>query len=292
MKNTQLQSFEYYLKEEGLKESTQLEHVKNIERFLVWANENELTGIEQMKYNELLTFVQYLKGKKLTIATINIRIGSLRKYYEHLKNESIIENNPARRLFIKGNIKKIVTDPFSYSELEQLYSEYAKPRDYYREEKHKIIHLRNTALLGLMIFQAVHGGELGKLELKHVKLNEGMIYISGGSRSKGRELKLDPKQIIVLHRYMSETKFISEKLFECHLHNVIQYILNEVKGINPVIRNASHIRSSVILHWLKMYSKRQVQYMIGHKWISSTEHYQVQELEGLTDLLAKHHPFG
>ena len=287
-----LQSFELYLREEGLKESTAVEHVKNMERFLVWANENELTGIDQMKYNELLTYVQYLKSKKLNIATINIRICSLRKYYEHLKAESIIENNPARRLFVRGNIKKIVANPLTYVELEQLYSEYAKPKEYYREEKHKIIHRRNTALLGLMIWQAVHSGELCKMEIQHVKLDEGSIYIQGCSRSKSRELKLDSKQIIAMHRYMSETEFKTEKLFECHLHNVIQYILGEVRGINPVIRNATHIRSSVILHWLKMYSKRQVQYMIGHKWISSTEHYQVQELDGLTDLLSKHHPFG
>ncbi|HET6244522.1 MAG TPA: hypothetical protein VFF35_08400 [Bacteroidia bacterium] len=40
-----------------------------------------------------------------------------------------------------------------------------------------------------------------------------------------------------------------------------------------------------------MYDKRQVQYMAGHKWISSTENYEVQELTGLTDLLTKHHPF-
>lgn len=37
--------------------------------------------------------------------------------------------------------------------------------------------------------------------------------------------------------------------------------------------------------------QRQVQYMAGHKWIGSTEHYQVQELDGLIDMLGKHHPF-
>ncbi|MFZ5554308.1 MAG: tyrosine-type recombinase/integrase [Bacteroidota bacterium] len=286
-----LQSFEYYLMEDGLRESTAMEHVRNIERFLVWVKENELTGIEQMKYNELLTYVQYLKSKSLSIATINIRICSLRKYYEHLKQEGIIENNPARRMHLRGNIKKIVAHPLTYNELEQLYSEYAKPKEHYREEKHKAVHRRNSVILGLMIWQAVHSGELYKIEIQHVKLEEGTIYIQGCSRSKSRQLKLDSKQIIALHTYISETSFTNEKLFSGNLRNVTQSILNEVRGINPVIRNASHIRCSIILHWLKMYSKRQAQYMIGHKWISSTEHYQEQEIDGLTDLLSKHHPF-
>jgi site-specific recombinase XerD len=35
-----------------------------------------------------------------------------------------------------------------------------------------------------------------------------------------------------------------------------------------------------------------VQYMAGHKYIGSTEMYEVQEMESLTDALSKHHPFG
>ena len=35
-----------------------------------------------------------------------------------------------------------------------------------------------------------------------------------------------------------------------------------------------------------------MQYMAGHKYIDSTEKYEVQELEELTNQLMKHHPFG
>lgn len=38
--------------------------------------------------------------------------------------------------------------------------------------------------------------------------------------------------------------------------------------------------------------QKQVQYMAGHKYISSTEKYAAQEVEDLQDALAKHHPFG
>jgi site-specific recombinase XerD len=69
-------------------------------------------------------------------------------------------------------------------------------------------------------------------------------------------------------------------------------LMEELKGINPQIQNAAHIRASVILHWLRQHNKRQVQYMAGHKSITSTEKYAVQELETLTDQLSKHHPFG
>jgi hypothetical protein len=64
------------------------------------------------------------------------------------------------------------------------------------------------------------------------------------------------------------------------------------RGLNPVITNALRIRGSMILNWLKVHPKRQVQYMAGHKYISSTGKYTSQEVEDLQDALAKHHPFG
>lgn len=293
-----LQAFEYYLKDTGLAERTISEHLKDIIRFETWIKENGYhtektiqTSIAHLRYNDILSFVQTMKNNHLSVPTQNIRINSLRKYYEHLKEEGIIENNPVRRLHIKGAIKKITHHQLTYTELEQLYHEYAKPKEYYREEKHRKAHERNIIILGLMIWQGIHSGELGKLEIAHVKINEGLIYIPGTRRSNNRELKLESKQIILLHHYITQTNFTSDKLFETNPHTIIYYLVNELKGINPVIKNAAHIRASVILHWLRMYNKREVQYMIGHKWISSIEHYEVQELTGLTDLLTKHHPF-
>ena len=284
------QPFYYYLKDSGLAERTISEHLKDITRFEQWAKENNLTGTEQINYNELLGYVRHLKKKELSVQTINIRINSIRKYFEHLKEEGTIEINPARRLRIKGAIKKVIVNPLSYTELEQLYHEYAKPKEHYREEEHKAVHQRNIIILGLMIWQAAHSGELNKIEINHVKTNEGMICIPATRRSNNRELKLESRQIILLHQYITETKFTGEKLFECHPSNTIQHITNELKGINPVIRNAAHIRASVILHWMKMYNKRQVQYMAGHRHIGSTEKYKQEDLQNLQRLLALFHP--
>jgi integrase/recombinase XerD len=41
-----------------------------------------------------------------------------------------------------------------------------------------------------------------------------------------------------------------------------------------------------------MYNLRKVQYMAGHRFISSTESYQQSEMEGLTEQINKFHPLG
>jgi len=165
------------------------------------------------------------------------------------------------------------------------------------KEKSNLAHQRNIIITGLLIWQGLHSGELEKLEVGHIDLNEGIIYIPSTARSNSRELKLSTQQILTLHSYIhggtrDKLKPKADELLPGNLHNTISLLSEELKGINPTIKNALHIRASVILHWLRQHNKRQVQYMAGHKYIDSTEKYQVQELETLTQQLTKHHPFG
>lgn len=111
-----------------------------------------------------------------------------------------------------------------------------------------------------------------------------------------RQLQLSPKQIIPLHHYLtairSHLKPKGEELIPGSIRNIVLRLMEAIQGLNPIATNAQHIRGSVILNWLKTHSKRQVQYMAGHKYISSTEKYAAQEVEDLQDALAKHPPFG
>src|ERR1035438_9261770 len=233
------QSFYYWLKDNHLAEGTIKENVKDIVRFLTWARENNFTEIARMNYNELLLYVQHLKTQSLSIHTINIRVGSIRKYYDHLKEEGEIEKNPARHLRIKGQIKKVTENPLSYTQLETLYNQYA---EYSKEKEY---HIRNMVLLGLMIWQGVHSGELEKMEVRHVKLNSGLVYIPSTRRGNNRELKLSTLQIIPLHSYLNGLPKEQEKLFIGDTHNLVYSRVAELKGINPQIKNAQHIRASV-----------------------------------------------
>lgn len=279
------ESFRYYLKENNLAERTIQENIKDIIRFNEWATAENFTSIVQMNYNELLKYVQYLKKQALTVQTINIRVNSLRKYYNHLKDEGIIEKNPAKHLRIKGELQRITENPLSYTQLEELYTKYS---EYSKEKEY---HLRNLAMLGLMIGQGVHSGEIKAMEVKHIQLNNGVAYIPSTRRSNSRTLKLEARQIITLHTYLNTLPANQEKLFEGSVNNWMFRLANELKGINPMIKNAQHVRASVVLHWIKMYDKRQVQYMAGHRYINSTKHYEVQEMDSLTDMLTKYHPF-
>ncbi len=295
-----IENFKIYLEQRRFMQSTINGHLSNVGYFIKWIENNGLYEAENLQYTDLLNYVNYEQKQNKDVSTINLRISSISKYFEFLKEEGLVNRNPARTLRIKGKAKTIIQNPLSYDELLHLYNGYksiTKEVPNHIKEKSELAHQRNIIIVGLLIWQGLHSGELEKLETNHINLNEGIIYIPSTTRSNSRELKLSSQQIITLHTYIHggvRDKFIckNEFLFTGNLHNIINLLLEELKGINPQIKNAQHIRASVILYWLRQYNKRQVQYMAGHKYINSTEAYEVQELETLTDQLGKHHPFG
>jgi site-specific recombinase XerD len=297
----QIQAFEnYLLQQQKYRQSTIIGHLQNINRFLEWMQTNGIEEAENISYNDLLEYIQYEKQRNIITASINLRLTSIGKYFDYLKEQGSITRNPARTIRVKGALKKVVEQPLKYTDLEKLYHSYkALEREVpnHIKEKSELAKERNIIIVGLLIWQGLHSGELEKLEVNHVNLNDGIIYIPSTARGNSRELKLSTQQILTLHSYIhggtrDKLKPQGEELLPGNLNNTISALSKELQGINPVIKNALHIRASVILHWLRQHNKRQVQYMAGHKYIGSTEMYEVQELETLTDQLTKHHPFG
>jgi integrase/recombinase XerD len=74
------------------------------------------------------------------------------------------------------------------------------------------------------------------------------------------------------------------------LKNSLHHLFRAVKKVEPQISNANQIRQSVITYWLKNHNLRQVQYMAGHKYVSSTERYQQNNIEDLQKEVNKFHP--
>ncbi len=294
-----MEDFTTYLQQKRYRSNTIKSHKQNISIFLQWIETNGLPGIENLQYNDLLSYVQHEQQRGKDVATINLRITSISKYFNYLQSEGTVSRNPAATLRIKGKVKTVTENPLKYDELISLYNDYKALQKQVPTSKQKssaLAHQRNIVILGLLIWQGLHSGELSNLATNHVNVNEGTIYIPSTTRSNSRELKLATQQIIQLHTYIhggirEKLKPKGEELLPGDLHNIINRLSEELKGINPQIKNALHIRASVILHWLRQHNKRQVQYMAGHRYIHSTEMYAIQETDTLSNALEKHHPF-
>ena len=286
----------YLIEQEKQSPRSVAEHIKNLQRFNKWAKEQHYTNIDELTYIEILNYIQNDKARGLKPQSINQQLNSIKKYYEYLKHIGLLDKNPTKKIILKGIVKTITQNILSYTELEQLYNDYLKLTPEIKNNPlTPYVKQKNNVLLGLMIWQGAISGELKKITLEHVNLNEGCIYIPKTRRGAGRELKLYPNQILQIYQYIQEArtklKTKHNELVPGYLSDQCGTIIQQLQGINQKVNSLSQLRASIIIHWIKVYGKRKAQYMAGHKYISSTERFELQEIDSLTDTLLKHHPF-
>ncbi len=118
-------------------------------------------------------------------------------------------------------------------------------------------------------------------------------------------LYLEPQQVMDINEYVLQGRkelvgqagCETDQLFVGpaggdNVVNFAHYMLVKLGRTYPGIQNPKHIRASVIVKWLRQYNLRKVQYMAGHRFISSTEVYRQNEMEGLTEEVNRFHPLG
>lgn len=303
----QLEGFKSYLQKLGNGENTIRQKLNYAGYYLKWLESEHLLP-EDARYNDLLNFIDFCNLEGNSKKHINSKLRSIRNFYEYLKTENKELINPALNLHIKGIRHKLPSGIIGYPALESLYQNY--PGKTLREKRNKVI-------LSLLVYQGITTGELHRLEPGHVKLKQGKIHIPGTRKSNNRVLELKPFQILELHEYLMKVRpkilkqlkqpkparkpdKINEKRLKDQLfisingsENIKNSLLHMFKGLqkeNPQVTSPKQIRSSVITWWLKNYNLRQVQYMAGHKYVSSTERYQLNNLDKLQGRLEKLHP--
>ncbi len=285
-----LKGFRSYLQGLGNGENTIRQKSNYVGYFLTWL-ETERLQPQETTYNDMLSFIDYCNLEGNSKRQINSKLRSIRNFYEYLKNENPSIINPAANLILKGIRQKLPSNIINYTELEKLYQSYET-----NDNRDK----RNKVVLGLLIYQGLTTEELHKLEPEHLKLKQGKVYVPGNRKRNGRILDLQPCQILEIHEYLNETRpqinsLNSNQLFvsmegNSNLKNSLHHMFRAIKKNNPEILHPKQIRASVITYWLKNNNLRQVQYMAGHKYVSSTERYQLNNLDKLQSKLEKYHP--
>jgi len=89
---------------------------------------------------------------------------------------------------------------------------------------------------------------------------------------------------------MKSKSIVKSCLLNSKINDMVSAIIQKLKETCPEIHSPRHIRQSVIMNWLQKHHIRQVQYMAGHRNISSTERYKKEDLHDLSRQLSKYHP--
>jgi integrase/recombinase XerD len=299
--NTAMEIFTEYLTIKGYSSSSRQSIINTVKRFVLWSEEQ---GIELhlITYADVLAYVSYCRKQGNKQRTIQVTISCLNHYYTFLISRKEITENPCSNVTIKGIKRQLLHDIFTPDELDSIYKTFVASAPA-KGIGSQLTHKRNKIIAGLLIYQGLRTEEVARLKVTDINMREGNIFIAGGRRTNEREMLLQAHQLYDVMDYINETRKLlvtvtgknTDALFVSlgssdRAGNAIDKMVASLKKQNAKIKDAKHLRASVISNWLKVYNIRKVQYMAGHRYVSSTEAYQVNNMDGLKEDVNRYHP--
>jgi integrase/recombinase XerD len=309
--------FTNYLQSQGKSKSTVKCYQYYICDFLAWLDADN-TEAEQVTTKDLMSYLNHLQQKGQENKTRSFRLNAISHFFDYQIQLNYRNDNPAKHIKIRGTKQKKLYPTLSQQDLEKIYTSYEVPEENDSRNNrnwftaYKLSKQRNKIIIGLMINQALTTIEVNRIEINDLKLREGEIYIKGSRKSNERTLKLKSHQIMDLmeYKFTVRNEFLKYQEFESNLLflgvptlgktqargegnlQIWKALSKEIKAQNPKFINFKQVRTSIISRWLKQYNLREVQYMAGHRFISSTESYFSNQMEDLQFDIDKFHPLG
>lgn len=285
--------FKQYLEKKQLSTETIKGYLLVSNKLLEWFKEEGLKP-ENVRYADMLTYIRHAESEGNSKRYINEKLTVARHYFNYLTKIGKVKDNVAANLFIKGISRRLPHDLLNEEQLQDIYENCPTKG---------VVGKRNKVILGMMVYQGLKTEEVGNIKAEDIQLKKGKIYIAGGRRSNNRILPLAAHQVLELKEYMDKTLPLilaisekeTDKVFTStgkskRFSSVVTKLLKNVQKYAPEVTSTKQIRMSVITHWLEKFNIREVQYMAGHRYVSSTEHYQLTNLDDLQNDLNEYHP--
>ncbi|MDI7259286.1 MAG: tyrosine recombinase XerC [Thermodesulfobacteriota bacterium] len=258
------------------------------------AGELEMEKVDRMAIRRYLSFL-HRRNKKSSIAR---KISTLRSFFRYLIREKRIASNPAKSVSTPKAEKPLPTaltvdEAFRLMESPEGFSK----RSPDAKGKNKV--LRDHAILELLYSSGLRVGELVGLNLSHLDLNLGIVRVMGKGR-KERIVPIGDKASEALKVYLKERGDLKdeEPLFvnlrggRLTDRSVGRFIKKYTRCSGIVRKVSPHsLRHSFATHLLDAGADiREIQEMLGHASLSTTQRYIHLSVGKLMEVYDKAHP--
>ena len=288
-----LKMYEDYLKNtKKSSENTICSYVNDISAFMLFLNcENcEILTIESSNVN---MYVNSLISQGKSNATATRKLAAIRSFYKYLENISLIEVNPVNQISVEKAEKRIPS-VLSVEDVDRLLKE---PSD------NELKGIRDKAMLELLYATGLKTTELISLDLDDV--NFSLEHLRCKSGNDIRVIPVYSGAIKVLHRYVKEVRHLflednNEKALFVNVNGnrmtrqgfwkIVKYYSSRL-GIDNI--SPYTLRHSFAVHLLTNGAElKDIQKMLGHSDISSTQVYSRMLENSLCTAYKKFHPKG
>lgn len=295
---------------------TRVNYTRDVRIFLDWLSENtainslvEVTPAHLQQYQIALYNFERPYGnepatkekeaqepKQLSVGTQANRLAAVRKFFSWLLSEQQIAYNPATTLQLPKQPRRLPRGVLTKSEARRLIevTPTTKPRD-----------IRDRAILETLYATGIRRAELIALTIYDADLQMATLRIEHGKGNIARIVPLTQSAIAALKLYLEEARslfareagqlrlFVSTRSGGPLDDDDIVRIVAKATARAGITKHVTPhtLRHTCATHLLKGRADiRQIQKLLGHRRLSSTEVYTRVELTDLHEVIARCHP--
>ena len=287
------EAFVDYLRSEcHLAENTVAAYQRDIIRFHGWLGARNLL---KLTISDLSDFVGFLNSRELAPASIARTVVGLKMYFRYLQLEGVMIDNKVE-LLGSQKLWQRVPEVMSPKEVEQFLN---------APKRYEIYYFRDRALLELLYATGCRASELSDLRIRDMHLDEGFCKVQGKG-SKQRMVPLGEAAIKAVSEYLKRLR----PQLAAHRPDEVDWLL--------LTRSGRRLRREAIWELVKKYALaadvdvsisphtlrhsfathllaggadlRQVQEMLGHASIATTQIYTHVDQSRLKKVHNQYHP--
>ncbi len=237
------------------------------------------------------------RSEKDSKSTLRRKLSAIRSFYTFLHKSGMVTKNPAK-LVSQSKKDKLLPEVMSIGETQKLFT--SRPEDK--------LALRNLALLEMLYSTGARVSEIVNADLDDMDLDVGLLKVLG-KRRKERLVMIGDAARQAMETYIAQTSELRRKLHDGPDKGPL-FLTRNGKRLSR--ESAGHIarkyglasgagrrvtphtfRHSFATHMLEGGANlREIQEMLGHASLSTTQIYTHLSVEHIRDIYEKTHPHG
>ena len=288
-----LERYERYLTEvKKASNNTLASYLRDIRQLGEYLDANTDVELDTSSEDDLAEYIEALRAKGKSVATVSRAIASLKNFYQFLLEEHVVEALPTGKLVPDKATQKL-PQILTSQEVDLLLDQ---------PQCVDMKGYRDKAMLELLYATGIRVSELISLNITDVDLASAVIHCQ--KKDKMRAIPLYPKAVMALSEYIEfirpqmiatpdeQSLFVNisgERMSRQGFWKIIKHYQQKA-GIEKTITPHT-LRHSFAAHLLENGADlHSIQEMLGHADISSTQVYSQLVKKQLKDVYSKAHP--
>ena len=266
--------------------STYLDYCKTHKRLsshTIRAYKNDLMQFYNSDYDNVESYIEHLTQSNIKTNTLRRKIACMKVFYNYLKYQNIIEENPFNQLRFQFRTEKVLPKTIPYDILKSIFS-YLEQRIVLSKTDYQKQHAeRNLLIISLLLSTGIRISELCHIHLKDINLSNKTLRIIGKGKKERILFLGDQTTFNLLETYINKNGKESNDFLFPGKHSPKPLSEQSVRLILKRIVEQNSLSKTITPHMFRHsfatmlldndVDIRYIQQILGHSSISVTQIY-------------------